>query len=183
MSIFSRLPPWRRALPWVLLVISVGFNIAFYLGQRWHERFLSDIEPAIAENAKLTPDQAAALKALRFRVLGEIMRTGKDGARRAGHIWDDLREAPVDRARIDERLKEMAEIRLQAQGRVIDDVALFLDSLAPDQRARTVEAIRRRDPITRTLLFGPGGLPRPPFQQGRPGGPPPAPPPEPKVAP
>ena len=183
MSIFSRLPPWRRALPWVLLLISVGFNIAFYLGQRWHERFLSDIEPAIAENAKLSPDQAAALKALRFRVLGEIMRTGKDGARRAGHIWDDLREAPVDRARIDQRLKEMAEIRLQAQGRVIDDVALFLDSLPPDQRARTVEAIRRRDPITRTLLFGPGGLPRPPFQQGRPGGPPPAPPPEPKVAP
>lgn len=171
MSIFSRLPPWRRALPWVLLVISVAFNIAFFLGQRWHERFLSDIEPAIAENAKLTPDQAEALKALRFRILGEIMRTGKDGSRRAGQIWDDLREPPVDRAQINQRLQDMAEARLKAQGRVIDDVVQFLDSLPPDQRARTVEAIRRRDPITRTLLFGPGGLPRPPHQASRPGAP------------
>lgn len=181
MSIFSHLPPWRRALPWVLLVISVGFNIAFFLGQRWHERFLSDIEPAIAQNAKLTPDQAEALKALRFRVLGEIMRTGKDGSRRAGQIWDDLREPPVDRAKIDHSLREMAETRQKAQGRILDDVVLFLDSLPPEQRAQTVEAIRRRDPITRTLLFGPGGLPRPPHQQGRPGAPPP--PSEPRVAP
>ncbi len=175
MPIFSRLPPWRRALPWVLLVISVGFNIAFYLGQRWHERFTSDIEPAIAEGAKLTPAQTDALKALRGRVRGELMTTGKEGGRRAGEIWDDLRAPPVDRAKIDQSLRDLANARLTAQGRVIDDVSQFLDSLPPDQRARAVEAIRRRDPLTRTLLFGPSGLPRPPHAQGRPSAPPPAP--------
>ncbi len=179
MPIFSRLPPWRRALPWVLLVISLGFNIAFYLGQRWHERFMGNIDPAIAEGAKLTPDQADALKALRGRVREELMTTGRDGARRAGEIWDDLRAPPIDRAKIDRSLRELAEARVMAQGRVIDDVGQFLDSLPPDQRARAVEAIRRRDPLTRTLLFGPGGLPRPPHAQGRPGAPqPPTPPPQ-----
>jgi len=81
--------------------------------------------------------------------------------------------------KIDRGLRELAEARVTAQGRVIDDVSRFLDSLPPDQRAQAVEAIRRRDPLTRTLLFGPGGLPRPPHAQGRPGTPqPPAPPPQ-----
>lgn len=68
-------------------------------------------------------------------------------------------------------MREMGDRRLQAQARVLDDVIRYLDSLPPDQRADLVEAVRRRDPLTRTLLFGPGGLPRPP----RPDAPPPHP--------
>lgn len=173
MSIFSRLPPWRRALPWVLLVISLGFNLAFFLGQRWHDRFLAEIEPNIIERAKLTPEQGEAFKQMRARVLAELIATGREGARRAGLIWDDLKEAPVDRPAAERAMREMGERRLQAQARVLDDVIRYLDSLPPDQRAEVVEAVRRRDPLTRTLLFGPGGLPRPPRAPGSPGAPPP----------
>lgn len=175
MSIFSRLPSWRRALPWVLLVISVGFNAAFFLGQRWHDRLIADIEPTVVKRADLSPDQAEALRQVRARVMQEIKSTSREGARRAGVIWDDLAAPPVDRPQADRLMREMAEHRLAAQARVLDDVILFLDRLPPDRRAEVVEAIRRRDPLTRSLLFGPGGLPRPP-RPGSPGAPPPPPP-------
>lgn len=173
MPIFSRFPPWRRALPWVLLAISLGFNVAFFLGQRWHDRLLADVEPTVIKRARLSPDQAEAYKQLRARMLAELIATGREGSRRAGSIWDDLREPPVDRPAVDRTMREMGERRMQAQARVLDDVIQFLDSLPADQRAEVVDAVRRRDPLTRTLLFGSGGLPRPPRQPGEPGTPPP----------
>ncbi len=170
MPIFSRLPSWRRALPSVLLVISLGFNAAFFLGQRWHDRLIADIEPTMVKRADLTPDQAEAFRQLRARVLQEIKTTSREGARRAGVIWDDLASPPVDRPQAERLMRDMADRRVEAQARVLDDVILFLDRLPPDKRAEVVDAIRRRDPLTRTLLFGPGGFPRPPHP-GIPGAP------------
>ena len=150
-----------RALPWVLLVLSLALNAFFVGGQVYTRLTLDRVAEAraeqrakVARRLHLTAAQRDALRRLRRDVRARRRELAAASRRHGTVIWKELAKPEPDPRTIDRELDAMAELRRDFQRRTIDVARTFLDALSPDQRRALFET--RAGP---RFLFG-GGRPR-----------------------
>jgi uncharacterized membrane protein len=145
----------RRALPWVLLAISVALNVFFVGGHLYFKRMAhahgmpeqADGLPSGVERLDLTPAQRTALAKLRVDTR-ERVRQSRPMDRDVGlALLDELMKPSRDGATIDSLMRQLNDRRLAYVRPTLDDFAGFLADLKPEQRARVRELAERRGPM------------------------------------
>lgn len=145
-SILERLPPWRKAAPWVALALSLALNGFFIIGWWRH----ADGAGSWREISKvdLAPHQRDALRDLRR----SHMADGKEFAARAlpstNRLWDELAKGAPDRATLDQAMGEIEAVGREGRVRRLERTMRFLDGLTPEQRAEFVALVRQRVDLT-----------------------------------
>lgn len=154
-----------KALPWVLLTVSLALNAFFIGGHVYGRYYAKEIygasdwrkhrtgrRQAMMESLGLAADQQAAFRDMR-REMREHGRTlhGKNRSDMEA-LWQEMMaEAPDDR-RIDSHLQAMAANRVAFQRQATRLARDFMAKLNPEQRTAFAEMAKAK-----LMRLGPGG--------------------------
>ena len=159
----------RRYLPWILLAVSVALNVFFVGGHVYARRMAeSQVEPEAAGPAHpafarlgLTPEQRENLMKLRGKAR-ERTKANRPIDRELGlALLDELMKPSRDAQAVDALLRQLAERRAAHVRPAIEELAGFLATLSPEQRARVREVAELRGPmfLVQPLVGRHGGKP------------------------
>ncbi|MFD2262206.1 hypothetical protein ACFSM5_04850 [Lacibacterium aquatile] len=161
-----RLPSWRKALPWVLLVISLAGNGFFFTGQWFAERKRMAPEIRLLEQVNMTDSQRQAAKEARKEVINLLKQMNDRNRPHFDRFWIEMAKPQPDREVLDRELWAATLGRFEVQRQISDETMDFLGALGPDQRAAAVSLVRGRDGFLPGLLMwdwsGGGRIPRMP---------------------
>ena len=152
-------------------------------GHMWM-RFLED--PAFRQHVGITNEQADKLRALGFAAAKTRARLEADGKIRRIELTELLRAEKPDRAAIDKKLREIADIQYASLKAHTDDLLAFREIVPPEQREKIHAFVRdrmrermREFRGPRPGMMGPGMMDQPgPRGPREPGAPPPQAPPK-----
>jgi len=167
----DRLPPVRRALPWVLLALSVALNL-FFLAGLWYRT--QALPPGFAPPADLDlpPAQMAQLRQMRLELRQELRQARQDQRALSDQVWAELVREPLDRTKVQDLINKLHQLRGDSFRLQTEKLMDFLVQLPPDQRhAYAQQARKRQERFTRNGGFGFDGPHGPP--PGAPHEPPP----------
>jgi uncharacterized membrane protein len=146
----------RRYLPWVLLAVSVALNAFFIGGHVYHRHYAERHGPPPQQEAQLprsmqrlelTPAQRDALIKLR-QDTRERYRQGRAMDKEiAMALLDELSKPQRDSNVVDNLTKQLNDRRLGYVRPTIEQLAVFLASLSPEQRQRVREVAEERGPM------------------------------------
>jgi len=152
MSAASKGPLSGRALPWVVLALSLALNAFFIGGHVYTDMKLAEAEESaaertrlVAERLKLDPAQTAAFRTMRSRIEAARGDYGSARSRHAEAIWSELAEPEPDMAAIDEHLDRFWDARKTLLKTNLSAARDFLDQLSSEQRREFISLSRQAD--------------------------------------
>lgn len=152
-----------RALPWVLLAVSVALNVFFigghvygrYYAEKFHgpDRRAADSQHrrvGPAERLKLDTAQRTAFREMRrsMRAQGKKVRAANTAPMDA--LWQEMSSASPNDTQIETLLRSMADRRFAFQVEATRFARDFMAKLTPDQRTRFIKMARRRNIFARS---------------------------------
>lgn len=160
----DRLPPVRRAMPWVLLALSVALNLFFLAGLWYRTHALPPVFAAPAD-LDLPPAQMAQLRQMRVELRQGLRQARQDQRALTDDLWAELVREPLNRAKVHELIDKLHRLRGDTFRLQTEKLMDFLATLPPDQRhAYAQQARKRQERFSRTAGFGldaPHGPPPP----------------------
>jgi Spy/CpxP family protein refolding chaperone len=157
----------RRALPWILLAISLALN-AFFVGGHLYARHTAHAHtphdaaaalPPGIERLELSPEQRQALLKLRVEAR-ERVKQSRPVDREVGlALLDELMKPQRQAAATDALARQLNDRRYAYVRPMLDDLAAFLATLRPEQRAQVRALAEQRGPM---FLIMPDMRKRPP---------------------
>lgn len=148
-----RFPSTRRALPWVLLVISLAANGFFFTGQWFAERKRGQPQMRLMEQVNLTDAQREGAKQVRRDVIKLLEAMNDRNRPHYDRFWIEMAKPDPDSEVLDRELWAATLGRFEMQRKISDETVDFLATLGPDQRAAAVGLIRGRDGFLPGLLM------------------------------
>jgi uncharacterized membrane protein len=145
----------RRALPWVLLAISVALNVFFVGGHLYFKRMahahgMPDSVAALphgVERLELTAEQRQALVKLRADTRERVRQSRPMDKEIGLALLDELMKPQRQPATIESLARQLGERRHAHVRPTLDDFAGFLATLSPQQRTRVRELAEQRGPM------------------------------------
>jgi Spy/CpxP family protein refolding chaperone len=143
---------WRGNLLWLLLVVSLAFNVGFgtTFGVRTYQRGcvgmpLGDAGclQGLDDKLNLTAEQRAHLTASRAALLERVAQTRHELVAERDVLAGLLAQPVPDRERIDTQLDRIAALQRLAQECVIEHLLAEKDLLLPEQRRLFDEFVLR----------------------------------------
>jgi len=144
----------KKALPWLLLALSVGANAAFLAGfwvaDRREDQARESPEARaalVAEELDLTAEQLLQFTEMR-RGLREALWELKRANRPARDRWlDAVLASPPQPAALETALTAIAGSRTESMRLVSGRIQAFAQTLTPEQREKARELLLRRHPM------------------------------------
>lgn len=135
-----------KRLPWVLFSASLLLNVVFLAGAvfGWSTLkapFLADSSglAVVTEELALSPEQAAALKALRQDFVSRRKEMRQSRGARRGALLATLAEEDFDRPALEEMMNERLASRRVFFADMAEALHGYLQSLSPEQRERFLD--------------------------------------------
>ena len=148
-------------LPWVLFAASLLLNAVFLAGAAFgwstlKAPFAGDGSglAQVTEELSLSPEQAAAFKALRQDFASRRQEMGQSRGTRRGALLAALTGEEFDRPALEEKMDERLAGRRVFFADMAEALHGYLQSLSPDQRARFLELAAERGFLRKAMFDG-----------------------------
>lgn len=139
----DRLPPVRRALPWVLLALSVALNL-FFLAGLWYRTHALPPGFAAPGDLDLPPAQMAQLRQMRMELRQDLRQARQEQRSVSDDLWTELVREPLDRAKVHALIDKLHHLRGDTFRLQTEKLMDFLVTLPPDQRQTYAQQARKR---------------------------------------
>jgi len=140
----------RKAIPWILLSISLAFNVFFVVGMRRAHRHRRLVETAegrvqlLAEKLDMDAEQRAKWLALEKGVWAEHQAFKKEIAAQVDAFWSEMIKDKPDASALQAFVQSAPGP--QRRRRFVEHMQGLMAILRPEQRQRAAEFFKRHHP-------------------------------------